>query len=265
MRLDQMSGIPLYVQIREKLRSELAQMMPGDPIPVEAELEKKFKASRITVRRAVEELAAEGLLIRRQGRGTFVQRRKLTHELSLITSWTEQLKILGFAPKTAHRKVKLENAPPHVKVALQLDPDEQVIRIQRVRMANREPISYMINYLPARLVPGFVRRKLVEESLYEMLEREYALQPALAVDTVGTRTASEEEADALRIERKAPVISVRRISYLDVGTPLELAVVASRGDRYQYQVTLRGRPGSASLASPSSLMEPMVLPRGRRR
>ena len=259
MRLDQMSGIPLYVQIREKLRSQLAQMEPGDPIPVEAELGEKFRASRITVRRAVEDLVAEGLLTRQQGRGTFVQRPKLTHELSLITSWTEQLRTLGFTPKTAHRKVRLENAPRYLIEALRLDYDEQVIRIERVRLASREPISYMINYLPARLVGVFHQRKFTEESLYEVLERDYGLKPAMSVDTVGTRPASEEEADALRIERKAPVLSVRRVSYLEDGTPLELAVVASRGDRYQYQVTLRGRPRPFSS---SSSTERTVFPDG---
>ena len=260
-----MSGIPLYVQIREKLRSQLAQMEPGDPIPVEAELGEKFRASRITVRRAVEELVAEGLLTRQRGRGTFVQHPKFTHELSLITSWTEQLRTLGFAPKTAHRQVRLENATAHIAEALRLNPSEQVIRIQRVRLANREPISYMINYLPSPLIRGFHQRKFVEESLYEVLERDYGLRPAMSVDTVGTRPASEEEADALRIQRKAPVLSVRRISYLEDGTPLELAIVASRGDRYQYQVTLRGRPHSASGPSSPSAMERSAFPDGRGR
>jgi GntR family transcriptional regulator len=263
MRLDQMSGIPLYVQIREKLRSQLAQMEPGDPIPAEAELGEKFRASRITVRRAVEDLVAEGLLTRQQGRGTFVQRPKLTHELSRITSWTEQLRTLGFVPKTAHRKVRREKAPTHILEALRLNRGEEVIRIERVRLANREPISYMINYLPLRLIPGFLARKFTEESLYEVLERDYGLKPAMSVDTVGTRPASEEEADALRVERKAPVLSVRRISYLEDGTPLELAVVASRGDRYQYQVTLRGRPRSASGAFSVSGLQRTPVPVGR--
>jgi GntR family transcriptional regulator len=263
MRLDQMSGIPLYVQIREKLRSQLAQMEPGDPIPAEAELGEKFRASRITVRRAVEDLVAEGLLTRHQGRGTFVQRPKLTHELSMITSWTEQLRTLGFAPKTNQRKVRLEKAPAHIVEALRLNKGEEVVRIERVRLANREPISYMINYLPSRLIQGFHQRKFTEESLYEVLERDYGLKPAMSVDTVGTRPASEEEADALRIERKAPVLSVRRVSYLEDGTPLELAVVASRGDRYQYQVTLRGRPSSASGSSSASAVERMSFREGK--
>jgi GntR family transcriptional regulator len=249
MRLDQMSGIPLYVQTREKLRSELGQMEPGEPIPAETELEKRFRVSRITVRRAVEDLVAEGLLIRQRGRGTFVQRPKLTHEMGQVTSWTDQLRRLGFSPKTSHRKVHVEVPLAHVAEALCLANDQRVVRIQRVRLANREPISYMINYLPARLLPGFTDRKFTQESLYEVLEQEYGLVPAVAVDTVGTRTASEEEVQALRIDRNAPVLSVRRISYLADGSPLELAIVASRGDRYQYQATVGGqtRLGAPSL------------------
>jgi GntR family transcriptional regulator len=242
MKLDRIDGIPLYVQVREQLREELAMMQPGQPIPIEAELEKKFGASRITIRRAVEELAAEGLLVRQQGRGTFVQRPKLTHELSQITSWTEQLKILGFSPRTAHRKLSRGPAPGYVTEALRLTSHEEVVRLQRVRLAGREPISYMTNYLPARLVPGLTAAKFSGESLYELLERDYELVPGMAVDTVSTRRASEEEARALRIERDAPILSVRRISYMEDGTPLELAVVASRGDRYQYEVTLQRRP-----------------------
>lgn len=245
MRLDQLNGIPLYVQVREKLRSELSQLEPGDPIPSEGELEEKFHVSRITVRRAVEDLVSENLLIRQQGRGTFVQRPKLTHELGMITSWTDQLRTLGFSPKTAHRRIQQEPPSPHVAEALCLSGEDQVIRIQRVRLANREPISYMINYLPSRLLPRFIERKFTQESLYEFVEQEYGLAPAIAVDTVGTRSATEEEGNALRIGSNAPVLSVQRISYLNDGTPLELAIVVSRGDRYQYQVTTRGRSRSS--------------------
>jgi GntR family transcriptional regulator len=241
MRLEGVSGVPLYVQIREKLRAELGQMEPGDSIPIEAELGRKFGASRITVRRAVEDLVAEGLLLRHQGRGTFVQKPKLTHEFNPITSWTDQLKRLGFVPKTTRRKVTRENPLSHVAEALCLQAGEQVIRIQRVRLANGEPISYMINYLPSRLLQGFSGNSFRGESLYEFLEGKYGLVPAMAVDTVGTRAASEEEAGVLKVERRAPVLTVRRLSYLEDGTPLELTVVASRGDRFQYQVTVHGR------------------------
>ena len=250
MGLNRAAGVPLYVQLREQLRSELAAIDPGQQIPVEAELERKFNVSRITVRRAVEDLVGEGFLLRQQGRGTFVQRPKLTHELSRITSWTEQLQVLGFSPKTTNRKILREVAPMHVAEALRLNRLDEVLRIQRVRLSGREPISYMINYVPVRLVPDFSAAKFSVESLYELLERDYGLVPDIAVDTVSTRPASEEEAKALRIERKIPIMSVRRISYLSDGTPLELAVVASRGDRYQYEVTLHGRPSMVAAKAP---------------
>jgi GntR family transcriptional regulator len=257
MRLDTTSGIPLYVQVRERLRAELDQMEQGQPIPVEAELEKRFGVSRITIRRAVEDLASQGLLLRQQGKGTFVQRPKLTHELSLITSWTDQLKRMGFVPGTAHRACTEETPAPPVADALRLQPSEKVVRIQRVRLAQREPISYMINYIPSRLAPELTKRKFAQESLYELLENEYGLVAAMAVDTVGSRLATDEEAAALKIGRKAPVLSVRRLSYLEDGTPMELAFVTSRGDRYQYEVTLRGRPRSSGAEFAERLMQPI--------
>lgn len=244
MNLEHISGIPLYVQIRERLRAELKDMEAGQAIPVEADLEKKFKASRITIRRAVEELVSDGLLVRQQGRGTFVQRNKLTHELNLITSWTNQLKVLGFVPRTTHKKIEREIPSPAIAEALQLPRHTEVIRIQRVRLAGREPISFMVNFLPAHLVPGLSEDGFAGESLYDALRTQYSLQPATAVDTVGTREATEEESRALRIHRKSPVLTVQRISYLADGTPLEVALVASRGDRYEYRVTLRNSKGS---------------------
>lgn len=239
--LDGTAGVPLYVQIRERLRAEVAEMKPGTAIPVEAELEKRFRTSRITVRRAVEELVDEGLLLRQQGRGTFVQKPKLTHELASITSWTEQLRQRGIEPRTKGLEVAIEEPRRSVAEALSLARGERVVRIRRVRLAGKEPLSLMTNFVPERLVPSFGAAMLENESLYEVLERRYHLVPALAEDTVGARGASKEEAAALKIPVDTPVVSVRRVALLEDGTPLELALVASRGDRYEYRVAVRGR------------------------
>jgi GntR family transcriptional regulator len=246
VQINQLSGVPLYVQIREHLRSELDQIEAGTPIPTEVELGKRFRVSRITVRRAIEDLVAEGLLVRQQGRGTFVQKPKLTHELNRITSWTEQLKTLGFSPETSYRKIIRQKAPAHVAETLCLAPSEAIFRIERIRLAQHEPICYMINFLPAKLLPGFKAHTFNGESLYDLLAQDFGLIAATAVDTVGTRSASAEESHALSIEHKAPILSVRRVSYLQDGTPLELAIVASRGDRYQYQVALTGASRNVS-------------------
>jgi GntR family transcriptional regulator len=234
-------GIPLYVQVRERLRSDLAQLEPGTMISPEIELERRFGVSRITIRKAIHELVSEGLLIRRQGRGTFVEQPKLTHELDTITSWTEQLKSLGYAPRTTNLEIERIPAPRRILQSLALAEGGEVLVIRRVRAAGEEPISLMTNYIPAKLVPEFESRVSGYESLYDALEREYGLIPMVALDYVETRAATDAESSALKIEPWAPVLTVTRISHLESGAPLEMTVAVSRGDRYKYVVKLRGR------------------------
>lgn len=234
-------GVPLYLQVREKLRETLSHMEAGQLIPAERELESRFGVSRITIRNAVDDLVIEGLLVRQQGRGTFVQQPKLTHELSAITSWTEQLATLGYTPRTSQSEIEEIDSPARVAFALSLEKGERVFRIKRLRLASEEPVTLMVNYLPSGLVPGLPGRIAPYESLYEALEKEYGLEPASAVDTVEARAATEEEAQQLKIEPWASVICVTRVSHLEDQRPLEFAKAISRGDRYQYRVTLRGR------------------------
>lgn len=241
VRVDRKAGIPLYVQVREALRAEVQSLEPGTAIPTEAELEERFGVSRITIRKAVEELVSEGLVVRQQGRGTFVQRPKLTHVLNSITSWTERLAALGYTPKTLDTEASVVEAPKRIAQMLELGEGEEVVRLKRLRLASHEPISLMINYLPKRLVPGLAERIGDYESLYVLLKEQYGLAPVVAEDTVETKEATEHEAELLKIEPWSPVLLVTRVSYLESGEPLEVAIVTSRGDRYQYKVRLYDR------------------------
>jgi GntR family transcriptional regulator len=234
-------GIPLYVQVRETLRGEYSQLPPQTAIPTELELIERFGVSRITLRRAVDDLVVDGLLERHQGRGTFTSVPKLTHELNAISSWTEQLRALGYKPRTAQGICKEVSPPRRVAHALDLKPDENVMMLRRTRLVGEEPISLMTNYIPSRLVPNFGQESEGTESLYELLEQRYHLVPDRATDTVETRSATDEEAETLCIEPWSPVLVVTRVSFLKDGSPLELAIAISRGDRYQYRVTLHGR------------------------
>lgn len=253
--IDRRSGIPLYVQVREGIREALAPMEPGQVIPTETELEARFGVSRITVRKAIDDLVAEGLLVRRQGRGTFVQRPKLTHELNAITSWTEQLLALGYTPRTSNAEIDEMEPPKRIARLLRLEEGERVVRLRRLRLANEEPMSLMVNYVTARLVPGLAENLADHESLYEALEQHYNLVAAMAEDTVETREATEYEAELLKIQPWSPVLCVTRVGYRDDDTPFEVAVVSSRGDRYQYRVTLRGRTRTGAEIGALSLMQ----------
>lgn len=241
MAVNRTIDTPLYAQIREALREELARMEPGQAIPPEGDLQARFEVSRITVRKAVDDLVTEGLLVRQQGRGTFVQHPKLTHELNMITSWTEQLLAAGFTFRTVQLETEEIAPPKRIAVSLELGAEQQVFALRRLRMVSEEPMTLMLNYLPSRLVPGLGEKMARHESLYEVLEKYYGLIAARAMDVVETRTATDEEAKRLRIENWAPLLCVTRVSYLQDGRPLEVGVAISRGDRYRYRVELRGR------------------------
>lgn len=234
-------GVPLYVQVREKLRSEYSQLEPNTAIPTELELMQRFGVSRITLRKAVDDLVVDGLLERHQGRGTFTSVPKLTHELNAITSWTEQLRALGYNPRTANRTCSEIDPPRRVAHALNLSGAEKVVMLRRTRLVGDEPLSLMTNYIPSRLVPDIAKEAESAESLYELLERRYHLVPDRATDTVETRAATADEADTLNVEPWSPILVMTRLSFLKDGSPLELAFAISRGDRYQYRVTLHGR------------------------
>ena len=241
------SGFPLYLQVRERLREQIALLAPGDIIPAEPTLCEAFQVSRITIRKAIDDLVAENLLVRKQGRGTFKAAPRLIHELNSITSWTDQLKALGYTPRTAERSIEEISAPKQIAGLLQIDAGETVTVLRRLRLADNEPITQMVNYIPTKLAPGLTKIMEHTESLYQALSEHYGLVAAQATDTVTTRAATDMEHERLRIEAWAPVLSVMRVAFLDDGRPFEVTTALSRGDRFEYRVKLfrAGRPSSA--------------------
>lgn len=231
---------PRYRQIARALRTEIEeQLHPGDSIGTESELEQRFGVSRITIRRAIDELVHAGLLLRRQGSGTFVALPKVTQELGMPYSWSESMRELGLRPRTVDCEMLQVIPPTWVAKALRLKTplQEPVLRIQRLRYANEEPLSLMIDYLRLRFVPDLAEKGLAGESLYETLEKRYELELAWAEDTISARGATLFEARLLGIEEGAHVLYVSRVMYLPNEEPLTAATAVSRADRYEYRVT----------------------------
>ena len=233
---------PRYRQIARTLQTEIEQSLrPGDPIGTEAELEQRFGVSRITIRRAIDELVHDALLVRRQGSGTFVAQRKVIQELGVLHSWTERMRELGFEPRTVDCEMMQVVPPKWVAESLQLVLDapisEPILRIQRLRYADEEPLSLMVDYIRMRFTPDLAAKGLEGESLYETLEGRYGLELARAKDTVTARRASLFEARLLGIKQDDPVLYVTRVTYLPDEEPLAAATVVSRADRYEYRIT----------------------------
>jgi GntR family transcriptional regulator len=234
------SMIPLYAQVREELEREIrAEMAPGDLLPPEPELQRRFGVSRMTVRRALDELVLAGLIVREQGRGTFVREHQITQELTRLMSWTIAMREMGYEPQTLTCDV--DDVVPPAPIAQLLGTGEsQVLRVRRVRAAGDEPVALMTNYLRPGLAPGLRDGGLVDESLYATLAAE-GVYPASAMDRVEARKATTQEARELSMKPDGVVLQMTRTSYDGTRQPLYVAVVVNRGDNYSYTVRVDGR------------------------
>ncbi|MDR7439852.1 MAG: GntR family transcriptional regulator [Armatimonadota bacterium] len=237
-KVDLSSVIPLYYQIREDLRRriEAGEWKPGEAIPSEAELQEIYGVSRATVRQALSELVMEGLLIRRQGRGTFVAPPKIVEPLPRLVSFTEEMRAVGLEPSTRSVKVELITDPPkRVRETLRTDED-RFLRIERVRCANGQPIVLLVSYIPASL--GIDPQEDFSGSLYALLETKYRIQLGEALQIIEAGVADEHTAAQLEIEEGEPILIIRRGTFAKDGRAVEYVEGFYPADRYRYTIRL---------------------------
>lgn len=244
-KIDRTTYIPFYVQVQDALKDyiEGGEVSAGDQLPSEPELCRSFNVSRTVIRQALQGLENEGLVVRHKGRGTFVAEPKIGESLfQELTGFFQDMSQKGHAPVS--RVLKQAIIPANAKVAafLQIALETPVIRIDRVRYVNNEPIVLVTTYLPQKLCPRLVETDLTNRSLYAYLEEEYDLEIARGRRVLEAIVASEHEAQLLEISEGAPLISLESVSYLEDGTPLEYYHALHRGDRSMFEVELIRSP-----------------------
>jgi GntR family transcriptional regulator len=228
--------LPLYAQVKDALQREIEEYMtPGQNLPIEPELEKRFGVSRVTIRRALEELESDGLIIRKQGRGTFVREPKIAQELTHLISWGETIRRTGLEPQTHTTEIDLIEPTQELSAGLELLPGTKLVRIRRLRCASGEPICIMTNYLAQGLIPDLEANGLIKDSIYETMAHNN-LKPFRAFDKVEARGATTWEAAQLQVSADFPLLQVTRLVYDSAGLPLYLAVITNRSDKYIYTV-----------------------------
>lgn len=241
--LDKESPVPLYHQLREMLRSQIERgdYPEANPIPTEPELEQLYGVSRVTVRRAVQELVQEGLLAKLRGKGTFVRRPIVRQNLNTITSWAETMAARGVPSESRQVSVVIARVPGKVAALLGVSPDSSVVKVERLRCDPEGPVTFMVNYLLPDVVPGLSSED-VRGSLYETLERKYNLVLARAREQVEAKAAGARDAKVLGVRRGAPLLRITRVTFDQNDRPFEVVEAVSRADRYSYEVWLTGRP-----------------------
>src|SRR4051794_11104520 len=217
--IDRSSPVPLYHQLAEQLTASIAdgRLQPGDPFENEMALAERLQLSRPTVRRAIQELVDQGLLVRRRGLGTTVANRKV-HRKFELSSLFDDLERDGRKPTTevlAHEVVEDD----HAALALDLPVDTPLLHLERVRSAEGTPLALMHNWLPPA-TSDLTLEELEAKGLYAAL-RDRGVRPVVAQQTIGARMPTPKERKALAMKAGQPVLTMTRMAFDAAGNAVE--------------------------------------------
>lgn len=236
--VDRTSPVPLYFQLALHYEAAIRSgaLQPGVRLENEVQLAQDLGLSRPTVRAAFLYLAEKGLVERKRGYGTVVIKEKISRDVEL-TSLHDDLAASGRAPATRVLRNEVAHASEAVADALQLAEGSLVIALERIRLADGEPIALLHNYLPAALV-HLSNDMLGQHGLYELL-RASGIRLASATQRMSAKNASAAEARALDEARGTALLTMERIAYDSPGKPVEFGQHVYRASRYAFTTSLR--------------------------
>lgn len=250
---------PLYHRVYREIAKEIESgaLQPGDRLPSERWLCDELGVSRATVRRAIEELASDGL-VEGRGRGSFVTGDAIVEPPNTLMSLSELGRSRGLEASSRVLAAELRPATIDEAEAFGIAPGAEVFELQRLRMLDGLPISVDHNRVPLRIVPNAALLDFTTASLYEALERE-GHPPARADYELEARGADDYEADLLGLPTGAPVLFATTVAIGEDGRVLDLGSTVYRADRYRFQATLMRRAHTHRESSNEETLAPRGL------
>jgi GntR family transcriptional regulator len=235
-----MADVPLYGKVEEVLASEIArgEYQAGDQLPSEDQLLARFDVSRITVRRAVQNLVRRGMVEIRRGVGTFVLAPQVTQQLTKLTGFVEDMDTHGRKASARVISQSIVAADPRVARHLGISKGTRVMRIERVRLADSVPMSFDETYLPLEVGKKIVRNDLKILPIFTLLEEMYGIPLTEAEYTLEAAAASAHIADALSVEEGSPIFCIERTSFTSGGKPIDYEILSYRGDLIRFTTRL---------------------------
>jgi len=235
--IDRTSPVPLYHQLAEQLTAAIAsgQLGPGDAFENELALADRLALSRPTVRRAIAELVARGLLVRRRGVGTTVA-SQVIHRRDELTSLYDDMVRRGQQPTTRVLGFRSAAKNPGAAAALGLPPETPLVSIERLRLAGDVPTAVMHNWLPPRFA-DISAEEVASGSLYAAL-RDRGVRPVIAHQTIGARRPTAGERKLLGLKPGDPLLTMTRRAYDADGAAVEFGDHCYRYDQYAFDVTV---------------------------
>lgn len=235
-KLNKNSSVPLYQQLIDEIRFQISQgnLKEGDKIPTESELSQIYDVSRITIRKAIELLVEDEVLIKRQGIGTFVAAKKLNRNTNGFMGFSQSCLAEGRQPGTSLLKADLVDPTLNDKESLNLAENEKVIRIIRLRYVDDYPVMLEENHFPTKY--AFLFGKNLNSSLYQILN-EAGIYMSRGIKEFGICYANESEAESLNVKKGAALLMVKDVSYDRDGIPVHTCKSIVNPERYKFTIT----------------------------
>lgn len=229
-------GTPLYLQLARSLREHISSggIDPGSALPSERDLSEMAGLSRVTVRKGIEQLIDEGVLVRKQGSGTFVAQRIETSG-GKLSSFSDETRRRGEAPGVVWINRTYARPTEEEAAALDVSPTTRVARLGRVRLAGGEPLAIEHAVIPASFLPDL---DALQDSLYQALDH-HGFRPSSGTQRVRASLATPTEAGILSIKQNSEVLRIERITRIPDGRIVEFTRSVYRGDRYEFVTELK--------------------------
>lgn len=235
--LDQTAITPLYEQLMDEIEKDIKTgiYQPGYKIMTETEMAKAYGVSLITVRKAVGLLMEKGLVVRKQGKGTFVTKPKFSRNMKQLQSFSEMCGQMGVKPGAKMLENRLIQADVKTAERLGIEPGSQVIFISRLRYADLEPVAIEKNYFPLKYA-FLLDAKFDDNSLFDFLSEKSGLKVASSEKLIELCRASSEEAELLDVKKGDYLLFVRSTAFDNKNEQIYAGVQIINGDRFSLYV-----------------------------
>jgi len=229
-------SMPLYKQIANNIKKDMksAGLSQGDAIPSEAKLAGNYEVSRVTIREAIKQLVEENILYRIQGSGTYISHNKIEHDILKLQGFTEEMSELDNNPSNDILEFQLMDPPEDVQEQLQMEKNEKVYFVKRLRLADQEPLILEESYLPVNLFPD-LSIEVMKQSKYEYIgSKGYKIDRRYG--KLIPRMPNEEMMKLLHIDEEDPILFMQASSTFKDGTVFEYSKIYFHPHKYSFNV-----------------------------
>ena len=204
-----------------------------EPIHSERELAEEFEVSRMTVRQALNALKKEGLIYQKRGKGTFVSSRKFDVHSRNLNGFSDEMIRRGMNPQSKVLKLDREKAELETADRLNLNINDDVFKLERLRLADDIPMAIEMSCLPAKMFPDLTKYDFEKQSLYQILEKKYGVQMYSAAEDLEAAISDAKISELLSVKKNSPLLIVYRTVFAEDDQPIEFTKSIYRADRYR--------------------------------